>query len=88
MPRDVCNSLASTANSLTEKRELLAMVNDAIRNLILGGVQSYTIGKRSLTRINLADLRALKSQLEVEIAATETPSHLMTGTHVAYFNRR
>lgn len=84
----ICGELASTANSIVEKRELLGLVNEAIRKLILGGVQSYTIGKRSLTKLNLSDLRSLKRQLEDEIAAAETPDCLLGNTRVSYFDRR
>lgn len=88
MPCGICGELASTANNLAEKKELLALVNNAIRKIVLGGVQSYTIGRRSLTRLNLSDLRALKSQLEDEIADAETPDCLIRNTRVSYFDRR
>lgn len=88
MPCGICGELASTANNVAEKKELLGLVNDAIRKLVLGGVQSYTIGKRSLTRLNLNDLRALKRQLEDEITAANTPDCLMGNTRVSYFDRR
>jgi hypothetical protein len=41
---------------LAKRKQELADVNTAIRT-ILGGAQSYTIGTRSLTRANLAELR-------------------------------
>jgi hypothetical protein len=53
---------------LAERKQELADVNAAIR-MILGGAQSYTIGSRSLTRANLAELREWKKELEDEIAA-------------------
>jgi hypothetical protein len=53
---------------LTERRSELADVKAAIK-MILGGAQSYTIGSRSLTRANLAELRKWKKELEDEIAA-------------------
>jgi hypothetical protein len=53
---------------LAERKQELADVNTAIR-MILGGAQSYTIGSRSLTRANLAELRNWKKELEDEIAA-------------------
>ena len=88
MHHGLCAELASTAGSISEKRELLGLVNEAIRQLIIGGVQSYTIGKRSLTKLNLNDLRTLKSQLENEIAAANTPNNLLGNTRVSYFDRR
>jgi hypothetical protein len=55
------------AERLAERREELANVKAAIRT-ILGGAQSYTIGSRSLTRANLAELRKWQKELEDEIA--------------------
>lgn len=88
MACSICYELASTAQNVTEKRELLGLVNDAIKKLVLGGVQSYTIGKRSLTRLNLKDLRELKQQLEGEIADASTPPCLLSNTRVSVFDRR
>jgi uncharacterized protein YdcH (DUF465 family) len=61
--------MAKKANyeKLAERKEELADVNKAIR-MVLGGAQSYTIGSRSLTRANLAELRKWKKELEDEIA--------------------
>jgi len=56
------------AERLAERREELKDVNAAIKT-ILSGAQSYTIGSRSLTRANLAELRKWKKELEDEIAA-------------------
>jgi hypothetical protein len=56
------------AEKLAELKEELADVNVAIKK-ILGGAQSYTIGSRSLTRVNLSELRKWKKELEDEIAA-------------------
>jgi len=58
----------SNADKLEERKEELAMVKAAIKQ-ILGGAQSYTIGTRSLTRANLAELRKWKKELEDEIAS-------------------
>jgi hypothetical protein len=55
------------AEKLAERKSELADVNAAIK-IILGGAQSYTIGSRSLTRANLAELRKWKKELENEIA--------------------
>jgi hypothetical protein len=55
------------AEKLAERREELANVKAAIK-VILSGAQSYTIGSRSLTRANLAELRTWKKELEDEIA--------------------
>jgi len=55
------------AERLAERREELKNVNAAIKT-ILSGAQSYSIGSRSLTRANLAELRKWKKELEDEIA--------------------
>jgi hypothetical protein len=57
-----------SAEKLAERKRELADVNKALRT-ILGGAQSYTIGSRSLTRANLAELRKWKKELEDEITA-------------------
>jgi len=56
------------AERLAERKEELADVKAAIK-MILGGAQSYTIGSRSLTRANLAELRKWQKELEDEIDA-------------------
>ena len=56
------------AERLAERKEELQEVKAAIK-MILGGAQSYSIGTRSLTRANLAELRKWKKELEDEIAA-------------------
>jgi hypothetical protein len=53
---------------LAERKQELVDVNTAI-TAILGSAQSYSIGTRSLTRANLAELRKWKKELEDEIAA-------------------
>jgi hypothetical protein len=52
---------------LAECKLELADVKAAIKT-ILSGAQSYSIGTRSLTRANLAELRKWKKDLEDEIA--------------------
>ena len=42
-------------------------VSAAIRGII-GGAQSYTIGSRSVTKANLSELRAWRTDLESELA--------------------
>ena len=54
------------AEKLAERKAELANVNTAIEKIL--GAQSYTIGSRSLTRANLAELRKWKKELEDEIA--------------------
>ena len=65
------------------KEEQLAVVDNAIHAVILGG-QSYKIGSRSLTRADLALLREMRKELQAEIAA-EGDSSLLDNTYVAFF---
>lgn len=74
--------------SVKEKNELLKLVNEAIKELLSGGVQSYTIGKRSLTRLNLNDLYKFRKNLQNEIGELETQPGLLGNVKVAVFDRR
>lgn len=71
-------------NMTTE--QFLLEVKQAIRTVMLGG-QSYKIGSRELTRADLAQLRALKIDLESELASGST-GDLLDNTYVAVFDRR
>lgn len=66
--------------------EQLAEVNNAIYAVIRGG-QSYKIGSRSLTRADLSLLRAMREELQAEVAA-EGNSSLLDNTYVAVFEPR
>lgn len=67
-------------------RQMLGEVNKAIQSILLGG-QSYKIGSRSLTRADLGLLRAMKNDLEAQVAS-EKDSKLFTETYVAVFDGR
>ena len=56
---------------LAVRRELLDQIKAAYYALLSGQVQSYTIGSRSLTRLNLKDLREEMRTLENEIDGLE-----------------
>lgn len=56
--------------TVEEIREELDDVIAAMR-AIARGAQSYTIGSRSVTKANLAELRAWRSELEAELAAAQ-----------------
>jgi hypothetical protein len=73
--------------TLKEKQDLLTLINDAIKNLLMGGVQSYKIGKRDVTRINLTELYRFRKILQDEVADMQTNSALGNVT-VSYFDRR
>ena len=64
-----------------------AMVLVVVLAAVLVGGQSYKIGSRSLTRADLSMLKAMRDDLEAQVAAG-TPSHLLDRTFVAYFDGR
>ena len=66
--------------------DLLAQVNNAITAVLAGG-QSYKIGSRQLTRADLAMLKAMRDDLEAQVAA-EAPTALLDRTYVAVFDGR
>ena len=66
--------------------ERLAQVDAAIAAVLAGG-QSYKLGSRSLTRADLAQLRALRDDLAAQ-AAQETSEGLLHGVYVALFDGR
>ena len=66
-------------------KEQLKVVNDAIFAIMVGG-QSYKIGSRALTRADLAQLRAMKKELEAQ--AVQDQSDLFGDTYVGIFDGR
>ena len=66
--------------------ELLEQVNKAIAAVLVGG-QSYKIGSRSLTRADLAQLKAIRDDLEAQIDSG-TDNCLLDRTFVASFDGR
>lgn len=52
---------------LKERQDALKLANEAYRALLSGQVQSYTIGSRNLTRLDLASLEQSIRTLEKEI---------------------
>lgn len=69
-----------------QPRELLAQVDAAIQNIMVGG-QSYRLGNRSLTRADLSKLWEMRNTLAAQIAGEEDSS-LMPNTCVAFFEGR
>lgn len=77
--------MANDNSEYTVARRLLE-VNKAIEAVLLGG-QVVKIGSRTVTRADLKQLRAMRDELEAQIAAA-TPSPLMPHTYVAFFDGR
>ncbi|MDE7299928.1 MAG: peptidylprolyl isomerase [Lachnospiraceae bacterium] len=65
---------------------MLEQVNAAITAICAGG-QSYRIGSRSLTRADLKQLYAMRSDLTAQVAA-ENSGSLLDGCSVAVFDGR
>lgn len=57
----------------------LAAVQAAIRAISTGGVKSYTIGTRQLTKVDLADLIKLESKLKAEVAREQKAETIAAG---------
>ena len=56
---------------LETKKKALEAANEAYIALLSGQVQSYAIGSRNLTRLNLPDLEETIAKLEKEIDTLE-----------------
>lgn len=69
-----------------DAKQRLSEVNQAIQAVLLGG-QSYRLGSRSLTRADLALLKAMRDELEAQLA-NEAPSPLFSDTYAAFFEGR
>ena len=74
-------------NDSTQKAaEMLDQVNSAISAVLAGG-ESYKIGSRSLTRADLAQLKAIRDDLEAQIDSGQN-HQLLDRTSVAFFDGR
>lgn len=67
-------------------KERLAQVDAAIAAVLAGG-QSYRLGNQTVTRAELAQLRALRDDLAAQ-SAQEDSGGLLPRTYVAYFDGR
>lgn len=67
-------------------QQRLAEVNRAIQAVLLGG-QSYKLGSRSVTRADLALLKAMRDDLEAQLTDENAP-HLFGDTYIAFFDGR
>ena len=83
--------MADTTNNINEDQlgktpaEQLKVVKDAIYAIMVGG-QAYKIGSRQLTRADLAQLRAMKKELEAE--AVQEQTDIFGDTFVGVFDGR
>lgn len=75
-------------NKSKSTREMLEEVKQAIHELAVKRVHSYTIGRRQVTYYDLKSLREYKRELEAELVAEQGDGEHMFGTRVSYFDRR
>ena len=71
--------------SMTPK-EMLSQVKQAITAVLYGG-QSYRLGNRTVTRADLTVLKAMRDDLEAQVAQEES-GPLLGRTFVAVFDGR
>ena len=62
--------MTTIKEEIQRKKKRLEMYYQA-EETILGGAQSYSLGGRSLTRANLADIRSMIDKLEKELKELE-----------------
>lgn len=56
------------AFSMASPAELLSLIDTAITQLLTGNVSSYSIGSRTVTKLDLADLFEQRRNLEQQVA--------------------
>lgn len=66
--------MSENVNFGSTPQEQLTVVNNAIYAIMIGG-QSYKIGSRSLNRADLAQLRAMKKELEAQVTADDNANY-------------
>ena len=66
--------------------ERLELVEQAIEEIMIAG-QSYKLGSRQLTRADIKQLRAMRKELQSEIAA-DSATGFFASTYVAEFEGR
>lgn len=76
---DLSEVTSDNYDGRTQTRKDLDAVQSAIRSIVTGGVQSYTINGRQFNKINLGDLRALESQLKFQVNMEERDQKKKTG---------
>ncbi len=67
----------------TTDAALLADVRDAIQKIVSGGVGEYRVGQRTVTYLDLADLRKMEADLDRK---TATPA-VRSGRALVRFRR-
>jgi len=72
-------SSATTFDGRSQAKKDLEAVNAAIRALSSGGVKSYMIGTRTVTKMDIADLLKWRSQLKSDVAREEKADKIAQG---------
>lgn len=80
---EVLENLASISDvnfdGRSQARKDLDAVQSAIRSIISGGNQEYTIGNRSFKKIDLSELRIMESQLKFQVNMEERAKKVTSG---------
>lgn len=63
----------------TQAEQDLAAVQTAIRTLISGGAKAYTIGGRSLTKLDVPELLQLESKLKADVFREKKAARMANG---------
>jgi hypothetical protein len=72
--------VTGTYDGRSQARQDLDAVQASIRALVSGGaVQEYTIGNRSMRKMNLADLYIIESKLKYQVAQEERAEKIKSG---------
>jgi len=74
------SSATGSTDLRSQAQQDLDAVNAAIRSMLSGGaVQEYTIGNRSLRKMQLSDLLVLQSQLKAQVARDNKAQSIANG---------
>ena len=70
---------ASAYDPRTHSRRVLDLIEAAMEGRIPNGMESYTIGGRSITKISLPDLRMLYEKYKMDVVMEEQAERLANG---------
>lgn len=73
------DTISGAYDGRSQIRKDLDSVQAAIRSLVSGGIQEYTIGNRSFRKIDLGELRALESKLKFDLNKEERAERMKAG---------
>lgn len=65
---EVASAFASAGDARSSAQRMLDAVDAVLEGRVADGVEAYTIGGRSITRMSVPDLLSLRSRLRVDVA--------------------